>query len=378
MKKKVNVAVIGTKFMGKAHSNAWLTAPKFFDLPYTPVLKTICARDLEATKSFAANWGYEDVENDWRKVMERKDIDIVDICTPTINHHEMVVAAAEAGKQILCEKPCALSYAQAKEMAETADKAGVLHYLNHNYRRIPAVGFAKQLIEEGKIGDIYHWRGAYLQDWIIDPDFPFTWQLDEKSAGAGPHFCLNSHAVDLSHFLIGGIESVYAMMKTFIKNRPIDFGSSQTKTVTVDDASFMVAEFKNGAMGSFDTSRITAGRRNHNYFEVYGSKGSILFDLEKMNELEYFDSEEASDRQGFRTIQVTDGQHPYISGWWPPGHIIGYEHTFTHAIKDFICAMAKGDKIYPDLWDGVRIMQVLEAGLKSNDESRKVRVDEIR
>jgi predicted dehydrogenase len=389
MKKTLNVAVIGSKFMGKAHSAAWRNAPKFYDLPYEPALKVVCARDPEATAAFAENWGYPETETDWRKVVSRDDIDIVDVCTPTDSHRDIATAAAEAGKHIFCEKPCALNYAQAKSMAEAADKAGVTHYLNHNYRRVPAVAFAKRLIDSGRLGEIYHWRGAYLQDWIMDPSFPATWHLQKKHAGAGPHYDLNSHAVDLSRFLVGEIKSVSAMMKTFISRRPLPgkgagtFGAGETAAsgmgdVDVDDASFMVMEFENGALGAIDASRFAGGRKNYNYFEVYGSKGSIVFNLERMNELEFIGLEDPADEQGFRTIQVTGGSHPYMSAWWAPGHIIGYEHTFAHAVKDFLEALKNASPVYPNLWDGARIMQVLDAGLLSNKEGRKALVSEIK
>jgi predicted dehydrogenase len=389
MKKKLNVAIIGTKFMGKAHSNAWRNAPKFYDLPYEPVLKVVCARDAAATASFAENWDFPERCADWLEVVRRDDIDIVDICTPTDTHSDIAVAAANAGKQIFCEKPCAMSFAQAKKMAEAADKAGVTHYLNHNYRRVPAVVFAKRMVEGGMLGDIYHWRGAYLQDWIMDPNFPLIWQLQKERAGAGPHFDLNSHAVDLARFIAGEIKSVSAMMKTFVKKRPLPgegagtFGagknaSSIKEDVNVDDASFMTVEFENGALGSIDATRFAGGRKNYNHFEIYGSKGSLCFNMERMNELEYMNLEDPADEQGFRTIQTTNGSHPYMSAWWAPGHIIGYEHTFIHAVKDFLEAMKNNAPIYPNLWDGARIMQVLEAGIVSDKEGRKVLVDEIK
>ena len=389
MKPKINVAMIGTKFMGKAHSNGWLAAPRFFDLPYEPVLKMVCARDTAAAEEFAKVWGYETVEGDWRRAIESPDIDVIAVCTPTYLHKEMVIEAAKAGKHIFCEKPAAMNYAEALEMAEAADKAGVLHYLNHNYRRVPAVAFAKQLIEEGKLGDIYHWRGSYLQDWIMDPEFPLIWQLDKKFAGGGPHLDLNSHAVDLARYLIGEISTVSAVMKTFIKERPLPgvgagtFSSggqtaSEKGTVNIDDASFMTVEFENGALGSFQASRFAGGRKNYNHFEVYGSRGSIVFDLERMNEIQYFNMEDPEAVQGFRTIPTTLGAHPYASAWWPPAHIIGYEHTFAHAVKDFLEALAADKKVEPNLWDGARIMQVLDAAVLSDAEERKVKVSDIK
>ena len=385
--KTVNVAMIGAKFMGRAHSHAWSSAPKFFDLALQPVMKVVCAQDLKRTREFADKWGWQDVETDWRRVVERSDVEIVDICTPTYLHKEIAIAAAENGKHLFCEKPITLTYAGAMEMYEAAEKAGVLHYLNHNYRRVPAVAFARRLIEEGKIGQIYHWRGAYLQDWITNPNAPLTWHLRKELAGAGPHFDLNSHSVDLARYLVGEVTAVSAMMKRFIEKRPLpgaDSGAFQVGSVstemgdvTVEDASFMLAEFENGALGAFETSRLANGRKNFNHFEIYGSKGSLEFDLQRMNELWFLDGADPSDEQGFRNLLVTNDTHPYVGAWWPPGHIIGYEHTFTHAVADYLAALAKETPITPNFNDGVKIMQVLEAGMRSANTSRKVAVSEI-
>jgi len=386
--KKANVAIIGTKFMGKAHSNAWTSVSKFFDVGITPVLKVACGQDEKGTGDFARRWGWEESASDWKKVVERKDVDIIDVCTPTYLHKDIVVAAAKNGKQIFCEKPIALNFAEAREMYEAAEKAGVLHYLNHNYRRTPAIAFARQLIEEGKIGQIFHWRGTYLQDWITDPNFPLTWHLQSKFAGAGPHYDLNSHSVDLARYLVGEVKAVAAMMKTFITDRPLpgkDAGTFKSGTgaaekgkVTVDDAAFMVAEFENGALGAFESSRFASGRKNFNYFEIYGSKGSLAFDLERMNELQYLNLADPADEQGFRTILVTNATHPYVAAWWPPGHIIGYEHEFTHAVADFLGAMDKGTRITPNLLDGMKDMQVLEAAITSARTGQRVNVSDIK
>ncbi len=374
--------------MGKAHSNAWERTPKFFQLGIKPVMKVACDTEVDCTTTFANNWGWETIETDWRKVVERKDVDIVDICVPTWLHQEMAIAAAQNGKHIFCEKPITLTYAGAKEMYEAAEKAGVVHYLNHNYRRAPAITFARQLIDEGKIGTIYHWRGTYLQDWITDPKFPLTWHLQKKFAGAGPHYDLNSHSVDLGRYLVGEIQAVTAMMKTFITERPLPgkgagtfkagTGATDKAQVTVDDAAFMLAEFENGALGSFEASRFASGRKNYNYFEIYGSKGSLIFNLERMNELQYLNLADAADEQGFRTILVTNSTHPYVAAWWPPGHIIGYEHAFSHAIADFLTAIDKGTKISPNFYDGMKAMQVLEAAIKSATTGRKVTVSDIK
>ncbi len=388
-KKKINIAMIGGGFMGKAHSNAWRRVNEFFDTDFEPVLKVI-AGNKTPLEDFAERWGYEEVTYDWRSVMERDDIDVVDIGTPTYEHKEMAIAAAKAGKHIVCEKPFTLTYADAKEMLDAAEKAGVVHYLNHNYRRAPAVAYAKQLIEEGRLGTIYHWRGAYLQDWITDPDFPLSWQLQKDKAGGGPLFDLTSHAVDLARFLIGEPEAVTAVNKTFIKKRPLPgtgataftagTGTSTTAPgdVEVDDASFAIVEFANGALGSVESSRFAVGRKNYNYFEVYGSKGAIVFNLERMNELEYLDFTQSSSEQGFRRIIVTESDHPYLSAWWPPGHIIGYEHTFVNAFYDFLKAVAGKGTVKPDFNDGAQIIRILEAIRKSSDEGRRVTISEIK
>ena len=386
--KTVNVAIIGVGFMGKAHSNAWGQAPKFFKLGLKPVMKVACDPDNNCAHDFADNWGWQECETDWRKVVTRPDIDVIDIVTPTFLHKEIAVAAAENGKHIFCEKPIALSYAAAREMYEAAEKAGVVHYLNHNYRRTPAIAFAKQLIDQGKIGQIFHWRGTYLQDWITDPNFPLTWHLQKKFAGAGPHYDLNSHSVDLARFLVGDVEAVTAMMKTFVTERPLpgkDAGTfkagsvaADKGTVTVDDAAFMLAEFENGALGAFEASRFASGRKNYNYFEIYGSKGSLTFNFERMNELQYLNLADPVDEQGFRTLLVTNSTHPYIGAWWPPGHTIGYEHAFVHAVVDFLAAIEKGTKVTPNFYDGMKAMQVLEAAILSSSSGRKVTVSEIK
>lgn len=384
--KKLNIAIIGQNFMGKAHSHAWANAGKFFDLAAEPILKVACARDEHSLRDFADTWGWEEVATDWREVVERDDIDVVDISVPTKLHREIAVAAAEAGKHLFCEKPVALDLAGAREMLQAAEDAGVVHYLNHNYRRVPAIQLAKQLIDEGRIGRIYHWRGAYLQDWIADPSFPLTWHLQKDQAGSGPHHDLNSHSVDLARFLVGEITNVAAMTQTFVAERPLpgegaatfsagSGESSEMGEVTVEDAAFMVAEFESGALGSFDVSRFARGRRNSNCFEIYGSKGSLSFNLERMNELEVYAVDDPDHMQGFRTVMATEPGHPYMHGWWPPGHIIGYEHSFHHAVVDFVAAVAEGGVVRPNLEDGVRGMAVLEAGLESASTGRRMEVE---
>jgi len=382
MAKELRIAIIGYNFMGKAHSNAWLQAGRFFDIPVKPVLQVACGRNEKALRAFANTWGWKDVETDWKKVIARKDVDVVDISTPTSLHHDIAIAAARAGKHLFCEKPMALSVTEAEAMLREAEAARVVHYLNHNYRRTPAVGLARQLIDEGKIGRIYHWRGAYQQDWIVDPDFPLTWQLRKEFAGSGPHNDLNSHSVDLAHYLVGDIKSVSCLTASFVKERPLPSaeataftagasGAAARGAVTVEDASLMMAEFVNGAIGSFEATRFAQGRKNRNTFEIYGSEGAVGFDLEKMNELQFFSRTDPENAQGFRTVLATESSHPYIKNWWPPGHIIGYEHAFTHAAVDFINAVADGGEVTPNFGDGLKCIRVLEAGLKSAATGKK-------
>jgi len=375
--RRLNVALIGTKFMGKAHSHAWSSAAKFFDLPAEPVLKVAVGRDRPALTEFADRWGWEETATDWREVIRRPDVDVVDIATPTALHCEMAVAAAEAGKQIFCEKPLAIDVAQAERMAAAVAAAGVTGYLNHNYRRVPAVAFAKHLIDTGRLGRIFHWRGAYLQSWIIDPDFPLTWHLQAEHAGAGPLWDLGSHSVDLARYLVDEIASVQALTTTFIPERPLPGAGAGTfqagggdaaaahGRVTVEDAAILAVTFTNGAIGSFESTRFATGRKNANRFEIYGARGAICFDLERMNEVEFLDATLPSAEQGFRTVLVTEAEHPYLAAWWPPGHVIGYEHTFIHAVADFVRAVCGGPPILPDFADGVRTIRVLEAAQKA-------------
>ena len=382
--KKLNVGIVGYKFMGKAHSNGWKQAPLFFDLDVKPVLKVACGRHQESLKAFADRWGWEHTESDWKKMVHRDDVDIVDISAPQYLHYEIAMEAIKAGKHIFCEKPLAMDLAQATEMYEAAEKKGITHYVNHNYRRCPAVRLARKLIDEGKVGRIFHWRGAYLQSWIVDPKFPLTWHLQKQFAGSGPQGDLNSHSVDLARYLVGDIKKVMCMTAQFIKERPLPdevasgtfSGASKGTgrgTVTVEDAAFMTVEFANGALGSFEASRFAPGRKNYNYFEIYGSKGSIIFDLERMNELKFFSNDDPGNAQGFRTIIATEGGvHDYVGNWWPPGHIIGYEHEFVHAMVDFLKAVETKTKIEPNFYDGMKEMEVLDAGLRSAQTGKAV------
>ncbi len=375
--KKLNVAIIGTGFMGRAHSNAWSQLGKFFNIPFEINLKCVAGRDEEKTRKFAQRWGYEEYTADWHTLLNRDDIDIICILTPTDVHKEMAVAAMQAGKHVVCEKPCALTWQDCEEMAAQARKAGVVSYLNHNYRRVPAVALAKKMIEEGKIGTVYHWKGAYLQEWGINASSPFRWQFDKNIAGAGPLYDLSSHAVDLARFLVGEPKSVMAMTKTFIAERPgQQDGEQKVIPVTVDDAAFMVLEFENGALGNIDSTRYAAGRKNGNTFELYGSKGSICFDFERMNELEFYDNTVPACGNGYKKIIVNGAGYPYSGAWWPAGHSIGYEHPFVHAFYDFVQAIENHSEITPNFEDGARIMKVLQAAQKSAETGKRIGLEE--
>ncbi|HEX8092016.1 MAG TPA: Gfo/Idh/MocA family oxidoreductase [Blastocatellia bacterium] len=358
MKTKLNVAMIGYQFMGKAHSNAWRQVSKFFDTPYEPVMKVICGRNQEAVGRAAQMYGWEEFATDWEDVVARKDIDVVDICTPGDFHMPIAIRAAEAKKTVFCEKPLANTLAEAERMLDAVESNSCIHMLCHNYRRAPAVVMAKRLIEEGHVGEIYHYRGTYLQDWIVDPQFPRVWRLEKARAGSGALGDLVSHSADLSRFLVGEISEVAGMLKTFITERPLP-GDDTMAPVDVDDAAVSLVRFEGGAIGSIEASRFALGHKNSLRFEVNGSRGSVRFDLERMNELEFY-TEQGPD-SGFRTILATDAKHPYADAWWPPGHIIGYEHTFTHTVLDLIKAIAEEKTPAPNFKDGVRNQRVLDA-----------------
>ena len=367
MKNKLNVAMIGYKFMGKAHSNAWRQVARFFDAPFEPVMKVICGRDEAGVKQAAAQYGWQEFATDWEAVVRRADIDVIDICTPGDFHLPIALAAAEAKKVVFCEKPLANTLAEADEMLAAVKQNGVIHMLCHNYRRAPAVQIAKRLIDEGQLGEIYHYRGTYLQDWIVDPQFPRVWRLEKARSGSGALGDLVSHTADLSRFLVGEITEVAGLLKTFITERPLP-DSTEMAPVDVDDAAISLVRFANGAVGSIEASRFALGHKNHLRFEINGSKASVAFDLERMNELELYVEE--GPNSGFKTILATDAKHPYVDAWWPPGHIIGYEHTFTHTVLDLLKAIAEQKIPTPNFEDGVRNQQVMD-GIERAAESGK-------
>ena len=387
MAKEIGIGMIGYAFMGKAHSNGWRQVPHFFDVPYKPVLKTLAGRNKDAVKEAAKDFGFEKTESDWTKLLKDDDIQIIDICAPGNLHKPMAIAALEAGKHVICEKPLANTLAEAKEMAAAAKKSGKKTLTAYNYRRVPAIAYAKQLIEEGVLGEIYHWRAVYLQDWIMDPDFPLVWRLQKDVAGSGPHGDLNAHITDLARWLVGEIDEVTGSKKTFIKKRPIEDGAPgggltakggvKKGDVTVEDAMLFLAKFKNGALGSFEATRFAGGRRNYNSWEINGSKGSLTFNLERLNELGYYNMEDPEGRQGFRTIICNEAAQPYNSAWWPAGHIIGWEHTFTHEFADFLEAIAKDKQCQPNFVDGAKTQAVLEAAMDSTESGKWEKVQSV-
>ncbi len=383
--KKIGIGLVGYNFMGKAHSNAFLKVGKFFNLSAEPDMAMICGRTESKVKAVQENWGWKNYCTDYRDMLKRDDIDIIDISTPNNSHMEIALAAAESGKHIICEKPVAMNSNEAREMLEAVRKSGKKHMVWFNYRRVPALALAKRIIAEGKIGDIYHVRATYLQDWIIDPEFPLVWRLKKEIAGSGAHGDLNAHIIDMARFLVGEFDEVTGLEKTFIKERPdvAEEGSlsasagEKTGEVTVDDAVLFLARFKNGAIGSFEATRFANGRKNGNRIEINGSKGSMVFYFERMNELEYFSSDDPDYLQGFKKILVTESCHPYIDAWWPPGHIIGYEHTFINQAYDLIQGIMNDLPLYPDFEDGLKCQQVLDAVVTSARERSWIKVDEM-
>ncbi len=371
----IRVALLGTKFMGKAHSQAYRNVNMYFpDAPQVE-MKVIVGRNAEETETARRLFGWQEASTDWRAVVARPDIDVVDVSTTGDTHCEMALAAAAAGKHIVCEKPLANTLADAQKMLAAVEKAKVRHLVMHNYRRVPAVALAKKLIGEGKLGKIYHWRARYLQDWAMSPDLHLVWRFSAKSAGSGSLGDLGAHSIDLARYLVGEITEVSAAMETFIKQRPVGPGSAKKARVTVDDAAIMLARFKNGALGTFEATRFARGRKNQNTFEINGDKGSISFDLEHLNVLKYYSVEDSPEVQGFHDILcVTKGVHPYADAWWFDGHILGYEHTFTHTVYDFLKALESRSQIHPDFVDGVRNQTVLDAAERASREKRWVAV----
>lgn len=366
---EIGVGLVGYKFMGRVHSNAYRQVASFFDVDPVPRMRAICGRDEDAIKMAASSLGWEDYETDYARMLERDDIGLVDVSTPDYTHHDFVIAALEAGKHVLCEKPLANTLDEAKEMLEAARRAGTVNMVCHNYRRAPAVQLAKRLLEEGRLGEVRQWRAVYLQDFLMDPQIPMSWRLRKETSGAGSVGDVGSHLVDLAHFLVGPVAEVVGMSETFIKERPVE-GQSETDRVTVDDGGAFLARFENGAIGTFETSRITPGRKGYESFEINGSNGSVVFNLERMNELQVYFADDPAETGGFRTVLVTEPEHPYLGAYWPPGHILGYEHTFVHTVKDLLDGIAAGESPGPTFEDGYLCQAVIEA-VQQSVESRE-------
>ncbi|MFF6809751.1 Gfo/Idh/MocA family protein [Streptomyces sp. NPDC012403] len=381
-KPPLRIGMVGYAFMGAAHSQGWRTAGRVFDLPMSPDMAVICGRDADAVRAAADRHGWAEAETDWRALVERDDIDLVDICTPGDSHAEIALAALAAGKHVLCEKPLANSVEEAEAMTRAAEEArarGQLAMVGFNYRRVPATALARRMVAEGRIGRLRHVRVAYLQDWLVDPQFPLTWRLRREHAGSGSLGDLGAHIVDLAQYLAGErLAGVSALTETFVRERPLPTAPSAglaavsaagTGQVTVDDAALFTGRFTSGALASFEATRYATGRKNALRIELNGERGSLAFDLERLNELEYHDGTEPGTHAGFRRILVTEPDHPYLEAWWPPGHGLGYEHTFVHQARDLVHAVAEGRGPEPSFADGLQVQRVLAAVEESAEKN---------
>jgi len=375
MAKPLNIGMIGYGFMGRTHSNAYRKVGNFFDYQHRPVLKACCGRNEEKIKAFAEQWGYESYETDWRKLIARSDIDVIDIGTPNNTHKEIAIAAAQAGKMVLCEKPLSMNVAEGEAMCEAIEKAGVANMVWFNYRRVPAIALAKQLVDEGRIGHAYHYRATYLQDWTIGEDVPqggaALWRLDAAAAGSGVTGDLLAHSIDSAEWLNGPIAKVSAVTETFVKER-LHQETGKVEPVKIDDACAFLAVFQNGSMGTFESTRYARGRKNYNTFELNGEAGSVFFNLEDPHLLQYFQYADPktgnkvdSHITGWQSIHVTNSEHPYMDHWWVPGCTIGYEHTFIHALADFLESLETGQPVQPDFRCALRTQKVCDGVLES-------------
>ena len=372
-KKPLRVAMIGYGFMGAAHSQAWSVAPKFFDLPLRPELAVVVGRDAARAADVATRFGWESSATDWREVILRDDIDLVDICSPGDTHAEIAIASLAAGKHVLCEKPLANSTRDAILMAEAAESAlaaGVFAMVGFTYRRVPAISFARELVRSGRIGTLRRVQANYLQDWLVDENAPMTWRLDKIRAGSGSLGDIGAHAVDAVQFITGQtVSSVSGTLQTFVTERPLlgegiglgGTASDERGTVTVDDSALFTARLSDGALASFEATRFATGRKNAFRLEFSGSTGAVSFDLERMNELEFYDGRDPAGERGFRRILVTEPEHPYAAAWWPTGHGLGYEHAFSHQVRDLVLDIAAGRQPEPSFADGLQVQTVLEA-----------------
>lgn len=381
-KKEVRVALIGSGFMGKAHSNAWSQVGHFFNPAAKAVKAVMCDQVPKLANSLAETWGWNEVETDWRKLLRRPDIDLVDICTPNDSHAKLAIAALQAGKHVVCEKPLARTVKECVQMEKAAKKArNKVNFVTYCYRRVPALSLARQLVEEGRIGRVYHVRCVYLQSWIMDPSFPLVWRLQSKTAGSGPHGDLNAHIIDAARFVTGDeIDSVSAAFETFIKKRPLGEmtgglsakGGKKMGKVTVEDAALMLGRFRGGALASFEATRFAQGRKNFNAIEINGSKGALRFEFEDMNRLKFYDATRPNHVQGWTDILATEPEHPYFGAYWPAGHIIGYEHTFINCVNDVLEAIGKNKvrSLQPNFSNATQTQRVLEAAVKASKSKK--------
>lgn len=378
--KPLRIGMIGYGFMGRAHSNGYRKVTNFFDLKHQPVLQAACARNEQAVKAFADKWGYASTETDWRKLVERKDIDAIDICTPNNTHKEIALAAAANGKMILCEKPLSMNGAEGREMVAAVEKAKVKNMVWYNYRRVPAVTLAKQLIDSGKLGRIFHYRAKFLQDWTISPDLPQggngLWRLDVGAAGSGVTGDLLAHCIDTALWLNGDISTVSAMTETFIKERQHNLTGKKEK-VGIDDACAFLCRFNNGSLATFESTRYARGHKALYTFEINGEHASIAWDLHDLHRLQYFDHSDEGIVRGWRSIHVTDGDHPYMGKWWVPGLQIGYEHSFVHQVADFCESLETGKPAMPDFRDALRTQYVCDAVLDSARDGKWNKVEQV-
>ncbi len=375
--KKLNIGLIGYGFMGRAHSNAFRKAPNFFDLPYEPVLHTVCARNADRAKAFASRWGYQNISTDWKAVVNSPEIDLIDIASPNDTHQEIAIAAAKAGKMVMCETPLGRNAAEAEAMVDAVEKAGVPNSVWYNYRRVPAVTLAKQLIDEGRLGRIFHYRAKFLQDWTISADLPQggegLWRLDVSVAGSGVTGDLLAHCIDTALWLNGPIDEVTAVTETFIKERKHNL-TGQVQPVGIDDASLFLARFRNGSLATFESTRYARGHKALYTFEINGEHASIFWDLHDLHRLQYFDHRDQGIVRGWRSLHITDGDHPYMGKWWVPGLQIGYEHSFVHQFADFLEAAGSGKSVAPTFRDGLATDDVTDAVLASASNRQWVKV----
>ena len=373
MKKQLRIGLIGYGFMGRAHSNAFAKVNHFFDLDHQVVLKAVCARDEAKVKAFADRWGYESIETDWRKLIARDDIDVIDIATPNNTHAEIAIAAAKAGKMILCEKPLSMDAPEGKKMVAAVEKAGVANMVWYNYRRVPAVTLAKQLIDEGRLGRIFHYRAKFLQDWTINPDLPqggaALWRLDVKAAGSGVTGDLLAHCIDTAVWLNGSMSKVSAMTETFVKERKHNL-TGKVEKVGIDDACAFLAKFENGSLATFESTRYARGHKALYTFEINGEHASIAWDLHDLHRLQYFDHRDQGATRGWRSLHISDSDHPYMKNWWVPGLQIGYEHSFVHQVADFVKGVDTGKPAGPTFRDALETQFICDAVLKSGKTGR--------